>query len=521
MTSSRHRFSDHLRSSVLMSVAALAGKALAVLKTVAIAAVFGASGDLDAFWVAFAIPNMVPVFIRSAFVTAFVPFFMRRIDQTDPGLLWRVASQLFTWALVVAVVGCVCIWAWPQPLVHAFAPGLSPKVAAEAAGLMQITTFSLVFVVGAAMLTAVAHCHGRFVAASLESITTNLAVIAVIYGWQGAGVTALALGTVAGFAVQFFVMIYACRAELRQHLRPLLRLRHPLVREFLGGVLPVLIGAVSGIAMGMVSQAYLSFHAPGSVSVFQYAWMIAMLPVEVFAASIQAAFFPAISRSSASDRQGALAAHVVAARTLVFVMVPVSVLLMAMDGHIVRLLFGYGRFGEAEIAATATMLWALSVGIVGRSLAYFNFQALHALGHPWAQVQIGFLQLAMNAAFGWLLMRWFGALGVALGASVSLLVSTFVSYLVLARLIGREVVTRFAGPAAAYVALGVALYAVAYGVSAAVPGRAGDVGKWLYAGAVVLGGSAGLGLFYAAAALLGLPEVRAVSGKLLKKLDRA
>ena len=515
----RNELSVNLRASAWMSLASLGGKAMAVFKTVAIASIFGVSGNLDAFWVAFVIPNILPVFLRSAFVTSFVPFFMRRVRDGDETELWRAANVLFTAAVLVSVGMSVVLYIEPQWLIGWMAPGLSPDVAATAANLLRITVFSLLFVVAISMLTAIAHCKQRFAASSLESLTTNVTVIVAIYLFaKGWGVTALAVGTVLGFALQFAVMVWSCRQELVRYIRPSFAFHLPLFKEYLGGVAPVLIGAASGIAMGIISQVLLSYLDKGSVSVFQYAAMVAMLPIEIFAGSVQATFFPTIAKYSQGNREAVVDAHVLAARLLVFVLTPMTVLLMVLDEHVVRVLFGYGKFSDSAVHSTAIVLSCLAFGILGRALTYFNFQVLHALGKPWAQVKIGFIQLAMNALFAYTLMQWFGLAGIAVGSSLSLIISVFISYAMLTKLIDGQVVTRAVMPLLQTLGLGLVTYGALYAALRWVDLHAITSTRWGYAGATAAFGGLGCVLFFVLAAAAGMTETRFVTDKLRKYL---
>lgn len=457
----RQEFATNIRASIGISLLGIGGKALAVFKTVIIAAMFGVSGSLDAFWVAFLIPNILPVFVRGAFVTSFVPFFMRHRPTRGEDELWRAANILFTAVLALSLAVTAVVFIWPMPMVEFVAPGLPSETARIAAELLQITIFSLLLLVATAMLTAISNCRQRFFAASLESLSTNILVIGCIYAFSGAGgIYALAYGTVAGFALQFLIMVYSCRGELVQYLRPAWGPGEPLFREYLGGVGPVLVGALSGVGMGIVTQVFMSYLGKGSISILQYAAMISMLPIEIFASSIQTTFFPTIAKYSTGNPKTVADAHRTAVGVLLFVLVPVSAIFMALDEPIVRILLGYGKFSDPDIHSTAVVLTCLSIGMIGRAIAYFNFQVLHALGRPWSQVKIGLLQLVMNALFSWILMKPFGVVGIAVASSLSLTISMLVSYRVLARMLGPEVLDGVIPNYARYVSMGLIVYAL-------------------------------------------------------------
>ena len=165
------------------------------------------------------------------------------------------------------------------------------------------------------------------------------------------------------------------------------------------------------------------------------------------------------------------------------------------------------RFGQPEV----------KLGVIGRGLTYFNFQVLHALGRPWAQVSIGFVQLAMNALFAWMFMQWFGLAGIAMGSSLSLIISVFISYALLSRLVSPGVVTRAAAP----VALSIGLAALTFGVlhfamrGVDLQGMSGS--RWGYAALTGLVAALGLLVFFTLAMLARMNETRFVADKLRKR----
>jgi putative peptidoglycan lipid II flippase len=513
----RKELGANLKMSAVMALASLTGKGMAIFKTIVIAAIFGASGGLDAFWVAFVIPNIFPMFVRSAFVTSFVPFFMRQSQDHDDTQLWQAANVLFTVALIgSALVSWLLYWQ-PQWLVSLMAPGLSNEVARTAATLLQTTVFSLFFVVGISMLTAISHCKQRFFATSLESLTTNAAVIVGIYFFASheSDVNILAIGTVLGFAIQFLIMLYSCRSELIQHIRPSLKISLPLFREYLSGVSPVLIGAISGIAMGIISQVFLSYFDKGSVSVFQYASMIALLPIEILASSIQATFFPTIAKHSKENHDAVIEAHVLAARILVFTLAPISAVLMALDQHIVRVFFGYGKFSDIAIQNTSIILSCLAIGIVGRALTYFNFQTLHAMGQPWAQVRIGFIQLAMNVSFSFIFMKIFGLMGIALASSLSLIISTFISYRLLSKITNKQIIKKIMPSTIKSILISALTFIIIHGLAAKIDPYTLTTTRWGYALVISIFSGIGFIFYFGIASIAKMKETEFVKSKII------
>ncbi|HEX6929818.1 MAG TPA: lipid II flippase MurJ, partial [Gammaproteobacteria bacterium] len=172
------RSGGEFRSTATMSVLRMAGKLLGMLKTLVIAALFGASASLDAFWIAYSMPLILPGMIRGVVATAFIPGFMRSSLAGGREIDWRGLNTLFTLVTVALVVLCVLVAVFRGGIVSVMAPGLAPETHALAAtltGMMSVAV--LVFGVNA-MLSAILQALNRFVVMSLESIVTNIVIIA-------------------------------------------------------------------------------------------------------------------------------------------------------------------------------------------------------------------------------------------------------------------------------------------------------------------------------------------------------
>ena len=70
-----------------------------------LAALFGAGNEMDAFIVAFRIPNLVrDLFAEGAMSAAFVPTFTRRLTRQGRDAAWRLGNNVLNALLVVTGV---------------------------------------------------------------------------------------------------------------------------------------------------------------------------------------------------------------------------------------------------------------------------------------------------------------------------------------------------------------------------------------------------------------------------------
>ena len=119
-----------LRSTFTVGGMTLLSRVFGLLRDVALAIVFGASGGTDAFLVAFKIPNfMRRLFGEGAFSLAFVPVFSEYKEKHDKAalkdLVNHVAGTLGGFLLVLSILGMV----FAPALVYLFAPGFANDAA--------------------------------------------------------------------------------------------------------------------------------------------------------------------------------------------------------------------------------------------------------------------------------------------------------------------------------------------------------------------------------------------------------
>src|SRR5436189_3402858 len=115
--------SEHLaRSAGVTAVATLASRILGLARDQVLAALFGAGNEMDAFIVAFRIPNLVrDLFAEGAMSSAFVPTFTRYLTLGGKDEAWRLGSNVLTTLILVSGVLVALGVAFALPIVAVYA----------------------------------------------------------------------------------------------------------------------------------------------------------------------------------------------------------------------------------------------------------------------------------------------------------------------------------------------------------------------------------------------------------------
>lgn len=424
-------------SALGVSAIGMASKVLAIAKTMLIAALFGAGATLDAFWVAYTLPLLLPALLTNVVTVAFVPRFMSSLEGREGPAVWRGANTLFTTILLLSVLAAVAMMLWAPALVGILAPGLAPETKAEAVRLTRMLMPTIPLLTVSSLLSAISNARERFALPALEGVLTNVAVIACALALvRPLGVGALIVGVVIGLVTQALVLVSGNWSTIVRNVRPALDWRHPDFRAPAAHLMPLLVGSAGSILASLVSQFFLSHGEAGAISLMAYAMMFAFLPVEVFAQAVITTFYPTFGRHFVrGEIKQAAEVFADGIRFVLFLTVPCAILLLVFAEPLMVLLLERGAFLPSDTRAVATLTAILAVAMVFRAFAYFNYRILHAALRPWLQVSIGLVCVGVHIGLCALWIAEYGALGVAAAVTLSTMLEALFSVLAAGRVL--------------------------------------------------------------------------------------
>jgi putative peptidoglycan lipid II flippase len=168
------------RSAGLAGAATLASRILGLVREQVLAALFGAGNEMDAFIVAFRIPNLVrDLFAEGSMSAAFVPAFTRDLTRGGKPAAWRLGNNVLNTLLLVTFTLVVAGLVFTRPLVTLYA-GDYASVPGKLELTIRLTRVTLPFlmtiVVAAVAMGMLNSLHHYFVPA-LSPAMFNVAMI--------------------------------------------------------------------------------------------------------------------------------------------------------------------------------------------------------------------------------------------------------------------------------------------------------------------------------------------------------
>ncbi len=518
------------RSAGLFGLATMASRILGLVRDQVLAFYFGAGDAMDAFRVAFRIPNLVrDLFAEGAMSAAFVPTFTHELTTGGKPRAWALANSVVTALILITGLLAALGFIFAEPLVRFFADDYSvvPGKLELTVYLARIMAPFLTMAALAAVAMGMLNSLGRFFIPALSPAMFNVAtiVIALLFipiapslGIQP--IVLIAIATLIGGVGQVLLQLEPLRREGFSY-RPSFAFKDPAMHRVLLLMGPGTIGMAATQINVLVNTQFASSQGTGAVSWLDYAFRLMYLPIGLFGVSIAAASTPALSRLAALSDTPKMRSTVGSAIGLMLVLnIPATIGLIVLAGPIVALIFEHGRFTAADTAATARALQLYALGLVAYSVVRIVSPAFYALRQSQIPVTASIVSVVVNIAVNVALIRVMGFAGLALGTSLAAIVNAALQVILLRRHLGgiegRQLTITFFKILAAGLAMGVAAWFAQMELNQIIPGSSIPMQAVRVAGAIAIG----LSVLAAAASLLRVREFHEAREMVLGRFRR-
>jgi putative peptidoglycan lipid II flippase len=436
----RHRLA---RSAGLIGVATMMSRVLGLARDVVYAWLFGAGDQMDAFNVAFRIPNLVrDLFAEGAMTAAFVPTFTRYLTVRGRDEAWRLGNLVLTALILATSVVVVLGIAFADPITRLFAreyaavPGKLPLTVELTRLMFPFLTLVAVAVAFMGMLNSLRHFFVPALSPAMFNVGAIAGALLFVPVMPSLGLhpaAGLAFGTLFGGLLQAAVQWPALRRE-GFRFRPMLDAHDPGLREVLVLMGPGTVGLAAVQINQFVNTVLATGQGTGAVSWLNYAFRLMYLPIGLFGVSIATAAMPAIAAMAARDDRAGMRDTVSSGlRMMLMLNVPATVGLIALATPIVSLVFERGQFTALDTPATAAALMCYAPGLLGYSAVKIASPTFYALRDSRTPVLISALSVGTNVVLNLTLVQVIGYRGLALGTALSAMLNAGVLLTLLRR----------------------------------------------------------------------------------------
>lgn len=502
-------------SAAIFSGLTLVSRVAGLAREIVVLRYFGVQGSINAFTVAFQVPNLVRALVADlALSGAFVPLFSSLLARGERARAWRLASTLF-WLLLLGLGALTALFILVAPWVMRVF-GYEGEQEGLVVGLSRALFPTVVLLGLSGIVVGILQSYEEFAIPALTPILWNVAIIAAVAvgvpqaDTDSAKLYVYAGGVLAGTLIQLLFPLPWLRG-LDGRLRILIDVRDPNVKRFFVLVLPITIG-LGLINVNLLVDTFFAARfvdpdlAPKSIDA---AFRLYMLPQGMFAVAVATVLFPALSRLAGVGDMGGFRETVgLGIRQIAFLLVPAAAVSAVLAEPIVRLLYQRGAFTPDQTPVVAGALAAFSLGLFFNGVMLMMNRAFFSVQSAWVPSAIAGANLALNVALDVALYR-VGVWGLPLATSLVNLAGAAALLVVFQRRVGRLGLRGIAAQVARVVTGSAAAAGVAYGVWRGLDAAlARSLGAQVVSVGVALTGAAGA--YVLCARLLGIRELDAL-----------
>jgi putative peptidoglycan lipid II flippase len=401
----------------------LISRVLGFARDLIAAQLFGVNASVDAFYIAFKIPNfMRNLFAEGAFSQAFIPIladYQEKSSREETKIfIGHIAGLLGSLLLIVTFFGVL----WAQNLIMLFAPGLDEVRFHLSTEMLRITFPYLMLISLTAFAGAVLNNYGKFGIPSFTPALLNISLIATAFGmshWFLIPVKSQAWGILIGGFVQLFFQL-AALYRIGFLVKPTLHWKDEGVQRVFKLILPSLFGASMGQLNILINTIFASFLITGSITWLYYSERLAYFPIGVFGVALATVILPHLSRQhSSQSTQEFSSALDWGIRWNLILGIPATITMIILSGPLVVSLFQYGKFTLHDVLMTQRSVLTYAIGLQAFMLNKLLSSAFYAKQDIATPVKLTALSIAANIILSYLLIRPLAHAGLALASSLA------------------------------------------------------------------------------------------------------
>jgi len=423
------KYSSITSAAVVIAAAGLLSRVLGIVRDRVLAGQFGAGNELDIYYAAFRIPDLLITLIALGALSAgFIPVFISLIkNEQEPEKnidAWKFVSNIIN-IFALTLIGAGVVLAFLSPwLVPVVTPGFSGEKLALTVSLTQILYLSP-FILGVSSIWGgVLQSFRQFLAFSLAPVMYNLGIIigakffVPIWGLYG-----LAYGVILGALFHLLIQVPSLVNLGWKHFW----IFKPRDNNFMA-VLRLIGPRILGLASGQINLIVITILAStitaGSLAIFNLANNLQSFSVGFFGVSYALAVFPVLSRCYAQDDEKSFQqAFISTFKQILLFTIPLSALFIILRIQIVRVILGAGKFNWTDTVLTADALGLMCLSVFAQALMPLLVRVFYARHNTIYPFWASFASMLVNLVASWYLIQYWGVLGLAWGFTISSLVN--------------------------------------------------------------------------------------------------
>ncbi len=413
-------------AAAIMMASIFLSRVIGVIREMVIAAVAGANADVDAYRVAFVLPEILNHVLASGFLSVtFIPIFTQYLAKDDETGAWNIFSIILTtFGCLLAILVVFSMVFTPHILPFLALGRQDPEFLNMAGYMTRIILPAQLFFFAGGLLMAVQFAKEQFWIPALAPLIYNLGIICGgLFLGPRIGVAGFSWGALAGAFVGNFMVQIAGARKVGLRFKPKFNMRHKDLKRYIMLTLPLMLGLTMVFSMEIFSKFFGSYLPEGGIAWLDFAKTIMMMLVGILGQAVGVAAFPYLARLAAEKRWDDMNQMFnTLLRHLATLVIPTATLMFVLRTEIVRILFERGDFLPKDTQMTAIALSGMLVGAVAITAMTVVNRGFYAMQNTLLPAVYGTIAVVASLPIYWFGLKMFGLFGVALAISMSAII---------------------------------------------------------------------------------------------------
>lgn len=420
-------------AALIMMASVFMSRVIGVFREIAVAYVGGIGGGVDAYQIAFIIPEILNHIVASGFLSVtFIPIFAGYLTEDRESEGWEVVSIVLTgFGFLLMLLIFVAFLFAPQ-LVGLFAPGLTDTIRRETAIRMTriIIPAQFFFFIGA-MFMAVQFAKEKFLLPAMSPLLYNVGIIGggLLLG-KWIGMEGFSWGVLAGAFIGNIVVQYYGARKVGMRLSFIFNLTHPDFIKYVKLTLPLMVGLTMISSTEILFRFFGSFLHTGAVASLNYGFRVIMMLAGLFGQAAGVAATPFLSRLAVENRLKELNDLLNTTLRYLALVIPFSFLFMVLRNEVILILYERGQFNSTATEVTAKALLFMLIGAFAFSAQMVAVRGFYAMKQTLLPTILVTIAVLLSIPFYALGTQFLGISGIAMAMSLSAILMFLLPYLV-------------------------------------------------------------------------------------------
>ncbi len=417
-----------VQATVLITVIIFLIKIIGYFREVLIAKYFGATGQTDAFLIAFAIHALIAGLISSGLPILIIPFYLEK-EKTNKQRLKIFINQIFILLCLIGVVICSLIFLFTPIFVKLFAFGFEGQRFELAVNLTRWLTIFGFSTILTGLFTGIFYAKKQFLFPNIITLISNILVIFSLFLLAPyLKIKSLAIGYTFYAIFNFFALFIFLFKKWKFFQNFFIKQIHwAEIKRFLILLFPLILTGGIIVINQIVDKTIASSLETGSISVLNFAQKVIGIPTSLLIIPLVFAIYPTFSSLALEKKNKTNYVKLLnkALSLCLYTIIPVSFIFIILAQPIVKLLFQRGAFTGQDTIKTGLAVSMYSIGIFAYACNIFLIRVFYSFKNTKTPLIICTFIIAFNIIGSVVLSRILGTSGIALATSISAIMGSF------------------------------------------------------------------------------------------------